>query len=62
MDNLSECVKVVEASLILGGDQNTLRSWDEAGQIQMHRDRTNGNHLFLRSDLERFSELGGPTS
>jgi excisionase family DNA binding protein len=54
MTNLSDYVKVAEASEILGVSQNTLRAWAEAGKIPMHKNPANGYRLFRRADLDRF--------
>ena len=49
---LSECVKVVEATEILGVSQETVRTWAADGKIPMHRNPANGYRLFVPMDLE----------
>ena len=50
----NEYVKVAEAAAILGVAQGTIRSWEEAGKIPMHKNPANGYRLFRRKDLLKF--------
>ncbi len=53
MPKLDEYLRIKKAAEYLGVCQNTLRNWETAGKIPVHRNPLNNYRLFRVSDLER---------
>lgn len=53
MPKLGEYLRIKEAAKYLGVCQNTLRNWEAAGKIPVHRHALNNYRLFKVSDLDR---------
>ena len=53
MPKLDEYLTVKEAAEYLGVAKNTMRNWDEAGKIPVHRHPVNNYRLFKVSDLDK---------
>ena len=53
MPKLDEYLRIKEAAEYLGVCQNTLRNWEAAGNIPVHRHPLNNYRLFKIRDLER---------
>ena len=52
MSKLNEYMRIKDAAQFLGVCQNTLRNWEAAGKIPVHRHPMNNYRLFKVSDLE----------
>lgn len=52
MPTLSEYLQIKQAAAYLGVCPKTLRNWEAAGKIIVHRHPVNNYRLFKRSDLE----------
>lgn len=52
MEKLSDYLRVFEAAEYLGVSPNTLRNWERAGKIVVHRHLVNQYRLFKRKDLD----------
>jgi len=52
MPKLDEYLRIKEAAEYLGVCQNTLRNWEAAGKIPVHRHPLNNYRLFKVSDLD----------
>ena len=52
MPKLDEYLRIKQAAEYLGVARNTLRNWEAAGKIPVHRHPVNGYRLFLVSDLD----------
>lgn len=53
MPKLGEYLRIKQAADYLGVCQNTLRNWEAADKIPVHRHPLNNYRLFKVSDLER---------
>jgi len=53
MPKLGEYLRIKEAAEYLGVCQNTLRNWEAAGKIPVHRHPLNNYRLFKVNDLEK---------
>ncbi len=53
MPKLHEYLRIKEAAEYLGVHQNTLRNWEAAGKIKVHRHPMNRYRLFKVSDLDK---------
>ena len=53
MPKLDEYLTVKEAAEYLCVAKNTMRNWDEAGKIPVHRHPVNNYRLFKVSDLDK---------
>jgi excisionase family DNA binding protein len=52
MPKLDEYLTVKEAAEYLGVAKNTMRNWDAAGKIPVHRHPVNNYRLYKLSDLD----------
>jgi MerR family copper efflux transcriptional regulator len=52
MPKLDEYLTVKEAAKYLGVAKNTMRNWDAAGKIPVHRHPVNNYRLYKVSDLD----------
>ena len=52
MENLKDFLRISEAAEYLGVSPNTLRNWENAGKIVVHRHPVNDYRLFLQRDLD----------
>jgi excisionase family DNA binding protein len=52
MPKLDEYLRIKEAADYLGVAKNTLRNWEQAGKIPVHRHPVNRYRLFKVSDLD----------
>ena len=53
MPKLDEYLRITQAAQYLGVARNTLRNWEAAGRISVHRHPVNNYRLFKVTDLER---------
>lgn len=53
MPTLSEYLQIKQAAAYLGVCPKTLRNWEAAGKIIVHRHPVNNYRLFKRLDLEQ---------
>ena len=53
MPKLDEYLKIAEAAAYLGVHYNTLRNWETAGKIKVHRHPFNRYRLYKVSDLDK---------
>jgi excisionase family DNA binding protein len=53
MPKLDEYLKIAEAARYLGVHYNTLRNWEAAGKIKVHRHPMNRYRLYRVSDLDK---------
>ena len=53
MPKLDEYLRIKQAAEYLGVARNTLRNWEAAGKIPVHRHPVNNYRLFRLNDLER---------
>ncbi len=53
MPKLDEYVRIKEAAEHLGVHRNTLRNWEAAGKIKVHRHPMNRYRLYKVSDLDK---------
>ncbi len=53
MPKLDEYLKIAEAARYLGVHYNTLRNWEAAGKIKVHRHPMNRYRLYKVSDLDK---------
>lgn len=53
MPKLDEYVRIKEAAEYLGVHRNTLRNWEAAGKIKVHRHPMNWYRLYKVSDLDK---------
>lgn len=61
MKNLRDFLRISEAAEYLGVSPNTLRNWENAGEIAAHRHPVNRYRLFKKAELDALlSELQGP--
>ena len=56
MPKLDEYLRIREAAKHLGVARNTLRNWEAAGKIPVHRHPLNNYRLFKVSELEKVRE------
>ena len=56
MDSFKDYRKIKEAAELLGVTPATLRNWDRAGKLPVHRHPINRYRLFKKSDLEKILE------
>ena len=56
MPKLDEYLRIKEAADYLGVAKNTLRNWEHAGKIPVHRHPVNRYRLFKVSDLDDLLE------
>lgn len=52
MPKLDEYLRIKQAAEYLGVARNTLRNWEAAGKIPVHRHPVNGYRLFNVRDLD----------
>ncbi|QDU47380.1 Helix-turn-helix domain protein [Symmachiella dynata] len=52
MENLRDFLRISEAAEYLGVSPNTLRNWENAGKIAVHRHPVNGYRLFKQQELD----------
>ena len=50
---IGEYLTVKQAARFLGVADNTLRNWDSAGAVPVHRNPKNNYRQFKKTDLER---------
>jgi excisionase family DNA binding protein len=53
MPKLHEYLRIAEAAEYLGVHQNTLRNWEAAGKIKVHRHPMNRYRLYNVRDLDK---------
>lgn len=53
MKKISEYMRVKEAAEFMGVTSNTLRNWEAAKKIQVHRNPLNRYRLYKKEDLEK---------
>ena len=53
MPKLDEYLRIKQAAEYLGVARNTLRNWEAAGKIPVHRHPVNNYRLFRIADLDR---------
>lgn len=53
MNKLSNFMKIADAAEYLGVSPNTLRNWESAGKIIVHRHPVNGYRLFKKEELDQ---------
>jgi excisionase family DNA binding protein len=49
---LSDFMKIADAAEYLGVSPNTLRNWETAGKLLVHRHPVNGYRLFKKEELD----------
>ena len=52
MTKLRDYLRISDAADYLGVSPNTLRNWDRAGKIAVHRHPVNGYRLFRQEELD----------
>jgi len=57
MPKLDEYLRISEAAAYLGVCGNTLRNWEAAGKITVHRHPLNNYRLFKVSDLNNLLKI-----
>jgi MerR family transcriptional regulator, copper efflux regulator len=60
-DNFKGYMLIAEAAQFLGVSEGTLRNWERAGKIEVHRHPINGYRLFKRGQLETILASTGRT-
>ena len=53
MPKLDEYLRIKQAAEYLGVARNTLRNWEAAGRIPVHRHPVNNYRLFRIADLDK---------
>ena len=53
MPKLDEYLRIKEAAAYVGVAPNTLRNWEAAGKIAVHRHPVNNYRLFRVADLQK---------
>ena len=56
MTDAIDFLTVKQAARFLGVADNTLRNWDAAGAVRVHRHPRNNYRLFAMADLRRIQE------
>lgn len=52
MEKLRDYLRITEAAEYLGVSPNTLRNWENAGKLMVHRHPMNRYRLFRRQELD----------
>lgn len=52
MEKLRDYLRIAEAAEYLGVSPNTLRNWEKAGKLAVHRHPLNRYRLFRQKELE----------